>query len=453
MAANCGAAGANTIGNSAQRGSSDPVEGDGLKNSQQPMVLLAAAKRWPLAARLASALRRHGCRVSVVCPSGHPLRHVAGIETIFPYRGTDSLASLKRALIESRPQVVVPCDDGVVRQLHELHRDEPGLRELIERSLGPAQTFSTVSSRQALLDTAAELGIRTPKSRRIAAAGDLQAWYSSPAASGVLKLDGTCGGMGVRIAHSHEQAQAAWRELTKARGAAYAWKRWVIDRDPLALWNHRTREAPVVTIQEYIDGRPANTMLVCWRGELLSLVSVAVVCSEGPTGAATVVRRIDNKEIEQAGRLLAKRLELTGFYGLDFVLEQSSGAAYLVEMNPRCTQVGHLELPLQGSLAGVFSAALQHQALSRPRHAIHAEVIALFPQAQAQDPNSPYLRVGYHDVPWEEPRLVRELLSHPWPERQWASRIYHRLRPLRQWETALFEEVEPSSGPESLSPQ
>jgi serine phosphatase RsbU (regulator of sigma subunit) len=33
---------------------------------------------------------------------------------------------------------------------------------------------------------------------------------------------------------------------------------------------------------------------------------------------------------------------------------KGTGAAYLIELNPRCTQLGHLRLPGQGDLAGVL---------------------------------------------------------------------------------------------------
>lgn len=62
------------------------------------------------------------------------------------------------------------------------------------------------------------------------------------------------------------------------------------------------------------------------------------------------VRLIDHSEMAQAACKLAQRLELSGFHGLDFVLEADSGAAYLIELNPRCTQLGHLSIARQGSL-------------------------------------------------------------------------------------------------------
>ena len=68
------------------------------------------------------------------------------------------------------------------------------------------------------------------------------------------------------------------------------------------------------------DSRAAGySMLACLNGELLAIVSVAVLASDGPTGAAVVIQRIDSPAMERAAKLLATRLRLTGFYGLDFI--------------------------------------------------------------------------------------------------------------------------------------
>ena len=101
-------------------------------NKPRPIVLVVAAKWWPLSARLASALRGHGCEVSALCPAGHPLTHVSGIRHIYYYGGIYSLSSLRRAVIDCQPEIVIPCDDGVVAQLHALHESDPSLRALVE---------------------------------------------------------------------------------------------------------------------------------------------------------------------------------------------------------------------------------------------------------------------------------------------------------------------------------
>jgi hypothetical protein len=65
--------------------------------------------------------------------------------------------------------------------------------------------------------------------------------------------------------------------------------------------------------------------------ELLSTMSVVVVASEGPTGAATIVRVIQNEDMRNAAELIVSKLKLTGFYGLDFILEFGTGMLYLFE--------------------------------------------------------------------------------------------------------------------------
>jgi len=223
-------------------------------------------------------------------------------------------------------------------------------------------------------------------------------------------------------------------------GASVAWKRWLINRDPLALWSWRRRETPSVTIQQYIPGRPANTMFACWQGKILAIVTVEVITAQGATGAATVVHLIQNEEITRAATLLAEKFQLTGFHGLDFVLENKTGAAYLIELNPRSTQLGHLLLPGQGNLAGAIAARLLQKNITEPKSedAIQGNTVAFFPQAFNWNPRSPFLRTGYHDVPWEEPALLRELLRPSWPERQLLHRIYHAIRPLKKLEEVKF---------------
>jgi predicted ATP-grasp superfamily ATP-dependent carboligase len=406
-----------------------------LNESQRPLVLLGATTWWPLSARLAMALLRHGCRVSAVCPPGHPLRFVSGVEALYPYRALDSLGALRAAILGSHPDLIVPADDGVVWQLHELHARHPELRSIIEQSLGPAETYPIIRSRDALLQTAVELGIRVPETRLVSSEADLDRW---PAGSPcVLKLDGTWGGSGVAIVRSRAEAGAAFHKLSRPIGAGVVWKRWLVNHDPLAWWSRGKRDKSSVSIQQFIPGRPANAMIACWKGELLGIVSVEVLRSQGATGAATVVRLIQNEDMQKAACLLAHKLHLNGFHGLDFMIEEGSGLPYLIELNPRCTQLGHLRLPAQDDLAGMIAAKVagakqESQPVSTEtselEDLVRGNTIAFFPQALTWNPSSPYLRSAYHDVPWEEPALFRELLRGSWPERQFLSRIYHHFR-------------------------
>jgi hypothetical protein len=388
------------------------------------------------------AFLAHECRVMALCPAGHPLHFVPGVDSLHPYESIDSIGSLESAIRATRPDLIVPCDDGVVWQLHELHRRDPGLRPLIERSIGSngptgsKDAYSQIRRRAAFLEKAAELGVRVPATKVLQAERDLDDWPND--APAVVKADGTSGGNGVVIARSKAERVEAYGRLSQGMGFGMALKRLLINRDPLAIWSWRLGETPSVTVQSFIPGRPANTMMVCWQGEVLGMVSVEVLAARGDTGGATVVRLIENEEMEGAARRLARELGLSGFHGLDFVLEEATGAAYLIEINPRCTQLGHLRIPRQGDLAGMMAARLREEPAPVPRDCIQGSTVAFFPQAFKLNPKSCYLRCGYHDVPWEEPALVGELLRAEWPERQWLSRVYHRFRVPKQAFEAKF---------------
>jgi hypothetical protein len=409
-------------------------------NNRRPSVLLVAAKWWPLSARLAIALVRHRCRVRVLCPAGHMLNHISGLDRVDRYTGLDSLACLRRSLREFNPDIIVPCDDGVVAQLHALHAQQPSMRETIERSLGAPENYSVVSGRYKLLKTAMDLGISVPKTGTVTRSEDLAAWHENGGSASVLKVDGESGGNGVRITRSLRESVTAWRQLGARRSFGAAWKRMAIDRYPLALWMRKSQSDREIIVQAFVRGQPANSMFACRQGKVLSIVSVAVVVSDGPIGAATIIRRLSNDSMSKAAELLAARLQLTGFYGLDFIIDSATGTPYLIEMNPRCTQLGHLEFPDQGSLAGVFSAAMRNESAPAPIRPISNSTIALFPQAGAvRQARHQYIDSSHYDVPWDEPQLVRELLLEPWPQRRWAARLYHRLRRVERPEPVIFE--------------
>ena len=411
----------------------------------RPSVLIVATKWWSTSARLAIVLVRDRCRVGAVYPAGHPLKFISGIEYTRRYRGIRSLSCLSGCISEWLPDIVIPCDDGVVAQLHELHRREPAMRDLIERSIGSPDGYAVVGSRFQLLNTAASLGIRVPRTVRVGCAQDLIDWHRNNESISVLKVDGESGGNGVRISGSLDESLAAWRELSMRPTAAHAWKRLAIDRDPLATWMRSNRSGREVTIQEFITGRPANSMLLCRGGAVISQSSALVVASDGPTGAATIIRPMSDRRVAVAGELLTAKLHLSGFCGLDFMVEAATGNPYLIEMNPRCTQLGHLELAGQGSLAAAFCADMKGEPVSSPSHPVRPGTIALFPQAFTKiAAQSPHLDSSYHDIPWEEPRLVHELMLEPWPIRRWAARLYHLFRPVSRLVPVEFETAGPA---------
>ena len=70
---------------------------------------------------------------------------------------------------------------------------------------------------------------------------------------------------------------------------------------------------------------------------------------------STVVEVIDRPDMTAAAGRLAARLHLSGFHGLDFLLDKT-GTAWLIELNPRATQVCHVPAGGGPSLAKVLAA-------------------------------------------------------------------------------------------------
>jgi hypothetical protein len=356
------------------------------------------------------------------------------VRRTFPYSGLRPLDSLVAAIEATDPQIIIPCDDRGVEHLHELYARARSLgisgskmAALIERSLGSPQAYPIVSARYELLSIAREEGLRVPDTNRIKTVDDLKFWHATQALPWVLKADGTFGGRGVKIVHTAEQAQQSFLEMTRMFGAGRAIKRLCVNRDPFWLRPWWNRSKPGVIVQSHIQGRPANCAVACWEGRVLAGIGVEVVSAEGQTGPASIVRVVDNPEMMRCAERIARRLGVSGFFGLDFMIEEGSGATYLIEMNPRCTPLCHLQLGKGRDMIGALWAQLTGQLFRETSPVTQNDLIAYFPQAW--NCKSEFLQSSFHDVPHGEPDLVKELLR-PWPDRSLLFRMSNHLHNL-----------------------
>ena len=146
-----------------------------------PKILLTATNRWPSSARLMIEISRVGLDFKIVCPAHcHTSRKVSAAQRTYPYKPLTPLDSLVDAIEAAKPDIIIPCDDLAVRDLHRLHAIGRGrygskvdLPALIVRSLGPAESYATVASRYLLLKIAREERILTPETNLIENSGDL----------------------------------------------------------------------------------------------------------------------------------------------------------------------------------------------------------------------------------------------------------------------------------------
>jgi hypothetical protein len=374
------------------------------------------------------ALVNAGFRVEALCPSRHPVGQTHFVSRTYAYQGLTPLRSLVRTIVAAKPEVIVPGDDLATLHLHELYRQRglyssviADLGPLIERSLGSAEAFPIAHARTAFMELARGEGIRIPETAIMQSAEDVKNWVERVGLT-VLKADGTSGGEGVRMVRTVAEAQHAFRKLQAPPLLARALKRAVLNEDRTLILPSIMRHRHAVNAQAFVVGREATSTVACWKGEVLASLHFEVLRKSSATGHATVVRLIERREMSTAVEKIVRRMGLSGFCGFDFMLESTTGNAYLIEINPRATQVGHILLGAGHDLPAALYGAVTGQAVRVSTAVTENDTVALFPHEWARDPKSELLRTGYHDVPWDTPELVHACIRRSRKQSKWYSR-------------------------------
>lgn len=380
----------------------------------KPTVLIATTARWFPTARLAMALVGAGFTVDAVCPARHPLTKISTIRKTYPYDGLAPVLSFADAIDAGIPDLVIPGDEYAVRLVHKVYEQArrrgkfgEAACALIERSLGPVESFHVLAARAAVMQLAQEESVRVPRTRVISDSSCLGQICNELSFPVVLKADGTSSGEGVRIARTLEEANRAFRFLQSPPSAIRAAKRALIDQDTRSVMPVLLRQRNTVNAQEFIQGQDATSLVACWKGSVRASLHFEVVKKQHKNGPASVMRRIDDRELDVAISRIVDRLQLSGILGFDFLLEKESGNAYLIEVNPRPTQVGHLSLGRGRDIPAALYAAITGTEANETSPVTEKDTIALFPQEWIRNPQSVFLRSAYHDIPWEEPELIR----------------------------------------------
>lgn len=395
---------------------------------REPRVMLATTGQLPSTARLAMELHDAGAKVSLLSPATHPGRVLTFLAERWVYRATGGVRSLETALLQARPDLVIPCDERTIRDLHQLWQTtaRAEVRRLIEESLGPSAMYPTVTSRDALLSLARGLGVAVPPAAALPDRTALERWIAEQPGPYVLKADGSWAGFGVRIVADAAAARIAYQQMTRPASLRLALREMVLECNSFAFRSWLRRDTPVMSVQGYIEGWPANIGVACWQGEVLAATCAESVSTESATGPSTVARIIDNPEMVETARRIVKALGISGLVGFDFMIAAATGVAYLIEMNARNTPICAVRLGVNRDLAGALVARLAGtMARERPTRT-DRDIIVFFPDTWRVDPSSQFLSTGYHDVPWEQPDLVRYLIRPEVRERYWVMRMLRR---------------------------
>jgi hypothetical protein len=229
----------------------------------------------------------------------------------------------------------------------------------------------------------------------------------------VLKIENSCGGHGVSIVSS---AEALRRAMGGLRGGRLAKRLRGLARN--TVWSlvgvDETAGAPPL-LQAFARGVPAMRTVSAWQGRVLDGVSfVAERTHPGPTGPSTMVRHIENAQMAEAARRLVSAMGCSGFVSFDFMLDEATGAAVLIELNPRPIGTTHLGRRFGHDPCGALLARIgPHLPMAPPATVATVERVALFPKEIEREPDGLWrLRAAdvHHDVPDDEPAVVAAYL-------------------------------------------
>ena len=388
-------------------------------------VLFVTTNLWSSDYLLLRSLRRAGASVALLSPRGHPVRstQLQGSFDLNPFRMG---ASLHHAIEAFFPELVVPGDERALRLIQRLHSSGTSAeRRLVETSLGPATSFNLMLSRRENMEAARTAGLPVPDLISDMSRASLRSHLRSSRNGVVIKADNTWGGNGVRICRTLDEVDHATREL-KRRPFIRALKRWTLDRDATLLATCLSGTASPLSAQGYLpEGRVGDLALFCRDGNVLGLT-----CAERETGVydrgpSTIVRVVEQSALAEGACRFVRDQALSGFIGLDFIVDPASGQARVIEINPRATPLAGIR-PLNGPSPAV-AAAIELGAKPLFEESIFRQLIAYFPKAWQAHPGDVRLSACLADIPLDEPDLVDALLDQT--QKQARGR-FHRLRPV-----------------------
>jgi hypothetical protein len=367
-----------------------------------PYVLVAAAILWPNAVRLCRAFHEVGFEVGAIAPAQHPVHRSRAPDRTFEYRPKAPLESLRDAIAQQRPDIIVPCDDRIVGHLCSLRaRGDNDISTLIEKSLGRGGASGVLAKRATLTELSQLPDMDAPRTDNVVSVSDLQDWVREFGLPAILKLDGSWGGNDIVVVRHESEIRRTFWQMKLQQSVLRSFKHYVTKRDVEAL--SRLRSA--ISVQSFVPGKLANATVACWRGKVLAQVAVEVVQLASPFGAASVIHVVNGEAMAAAARSICSHYMLSGLHGFDFIIDERSGATKLIEINPRATQIGHLNLgPGRDLAAALFEAVSGRSAAWRAP--IQSRDISLFPGEWRRDSQSSYLTSTFHDVPRDDPDLA-----------------------------------------------
>lgn len=377
------------------------------------LIIAFEAGRWG-PARLVKPLTEAGFQVAALCPADNALAQTRFLSRLFPLGDVRSSRHVEQRLAIAmhtwRPRLIIPADERVVACLHALLRatgtsrlDEQAQATIVA-SLGNADHWDAMLLKNHTLQLARSIGVRVPMAIAANSADTATQAATRIGFPVYVKTSFSWAGRGVMLCQDREEVAAGMASMQpRSRLPFRNQLRRLLHRD----WYPTDTD---IDVQEAIAGVPAMYCAVAVEGELLAGFAGITRQSGANHGPSSLVWLGDHPAMASASAAMVAALGATGFLGFDFMIEDATGEAYLIECNPRPIQVCHLGSRIGADLCAALAARLRNEARPDLRD-VSAEEIALFPQEWRRDAASLTGSDNYLDVPWDDPPLLRAMVG------------------------------------------
>lgn len=358
------------------------------------IAILCACDRWSGAPRTSHALTVAGAEVCIVAPPnsyGAKTRFKLADMLVPPAQINRQLGDILRILAEDFGAYCVLAGDdvafGALARLMEPAAQEKlsaATRAMLARSMPDAKTAALLASdHDFILAQQDSTACRSPRTIGAPTADEAVRFAQAHGYPVVVKRSGFASGMGVKIC-ADEPALRTALEAAVRSGAGFV-------------------------LQEFVTGRVYGATVSGVKGRALAAIAFEkhrVSSENGPTSVALFDPRAD---ILAHAKELFERYGLNGYAGFDYIID-AQGRARFIEINPRVMPTGHFDEHFGVDLTGAFLAGIRG-APPPPVHEPLNRYVALFPNEWMRDPDSVFLRTGFHDVPWHDPAVLAAMID------------------------------------------
>lgn len=361
------------------------------------IVLLSPG--WLGAARLPRALHRAGWQVASLCSPGNLLAHsrFAGAVTVAA-SGDTLWADLLGVVKAEKPDILIPGCEAAVRFFQvvmasargqELSAQAAAVLALVRVAVGTGLHAHATLSKTAMHALCLEWGLSVPRQLPVRSAQDAVTAAASLGYPLVLKGEHGFAGQQVRICRDPQELLWAYQDL------------------------HRADPGKHIDAQQYVRGTVAMCAGVAKDGSLLdSVFAFKRNTHPGATGPCSVFEFADDARAAFMLAALVHQLGFTGLCSIDLMKEEGTGNLFVLELNPRPVPLSSLGHLVGHDLCGALARAFGSQHADAQLDADHRpQFVALFPNEWTRNPDSLWLHIAHHDVPWDDPPLLKAIIA------------------------------------------